>query len=1161
MKNPNPVSPPRSPLASRLTQTIATLIALSAVAGFVRAQTVSPSTPSAAALAKYDADKNGRLDATETAAMQADETKAAGTVTSTPAAVPIPMVDVVTLSPFEVTEANNGYYASTTMSGTRLNAKIENLGSAISVVTKQQMNDFGLIDIGDIFSHEASTEGPGNFTDFTIDRNGMVIDNVQNNPQGANRIRGVGAANIAMNNFATSGRVPVDPINIDSVEISRGPNSNIFGLGQGSGTVNLNATTAKFDRETTTGEVRFDSVGGYRTSVDLNRPILKGKLAVRGSWVLQHDAFNEKPSGANSRRYNFMLRAQPFKNTSLRASYQMYDFFGTRASTITPRDAVTYWKNLGGPTWDPINSAVTVNGATTVLGATNPNGLGVQNFVDPILFVDNGGIQLWTIGRMPAAGATNGPQNVAGVQRLMESIADPVRTGRPLYSTVRGISSKALFDYSSINLAGINSIKDHNETSTVELEHYVLQTEKQTLAFQLGWNREYANRLNRNIVGQASATGNSGYLYVDVNEKLLDGRANPYFKRPYLGSGEPVHNLQPYSRDTYRSQLAYLLDATKSDTWAKWLGRHQFVGYGEQKLEKIYNYRFREANLNDNPVYIAPGQPKANQSGVVAPTATRGYYHFYVGDANGQNIDYAPSPIRYGNYNFNWFNAVTNQWVAEPATLGEAAIQEGAAGNAASRNLLKTRGAMIQSTFLNDRLFVTLGKRHDENFNKFQRASALKANGYEYDYEAMRGWVGDWAVRSGDTNTKGLVVKPFRGWESIESSARSGGSSGFFAGLLRGLNLHYNESDSFQPSTPAINVLLQSLPNPSSNGKDYGFSLNLWADKLILRANRYETNQINTQNSQFGTFGQRILRIDIQNYAGNNDAISLQRQARNWVREGNPSLSTADVDTRVLQIMGLTNEKVTTFNTNTIRDTQDVTAKGDEIEINFNPDRYWTIKANVTRTESLDANIAPSIFQWRDQRLPIWEQIIDPRYGTKWLDTPYLNDTRQDGGTGTPRAFLIGNVVTPINLAQATQGKSRPEIREWRYNLSASVRMAKYSENRFLRNLNVGGSLRWESRGAIGYWGIPINGDYSIATQFDASRPIYTKPNTYVDAFITYNTRLFNNKVKTRFQLNARNLQEWKARLDPIGAYPDGSPHTFRIIEPGTFIFTTTFDL
>jgi hypothetical protein len=40
-------------------------------------------------------------------------------------------------------------------------------------------------------------------------------------------------------------------------------------------------------------------------------------------------------------------------------------------------------------------------------------------------------------------------------------------------------------------------------------------------------------------------------------------------------------------------------------------------------------------NIRDNPIYAAAGQPKANQSGVVAPIATRVYNRFYVGDNNG----------------------------------------------------------------------------------------------------------------------------------------------------------------------------------------------------------------------------------------------------------------------------------------------------------------------------------------------------------------------------------------------------------------------------------------------------------------------------------------------------------------------------------------------
>jgi outer membrane receptor protein involved in Fe transport len=95
----------------------------------------------------------------------------------------------------------------------------------------------------------------------------MVSDQIQNNPQGANRIRGIGSANISLSGFGTSGRAPVDPIAIDAVEISRGPNSNIFGLGEGSGTVNLIASSANLARATNVGEMRFDDIGGWRTSL------------------------------------------------------------------------------------------------------------------------------------------------------------------------------------------------------------------------------------------------------------------------------------------------------------------------------------------------------------------------------------------------------------------------------------------------------------------------------------------------------------------------------------------------------------------------------------------------------------------------------------------------------------------------------------------------------------------------------------------------------------------------------------------------------------------------------------------------------------------------------------------------------------------------------
>ncbi len=117
----------------------------------------------------------------------------------------------------------------------------------MTVITKEQMSDFAMLDINDIFLYTAGAEGTGTYTDLAIDRNGSISDNVALNPAGANRIRGIAAANISFGNFETMGRVPVDPLNVEAVEVSRGPNSSISGLGNPSGTVNQ-VTPARFNQ-------------------------------------------------------------------------------------------------------------------------------------------------------------------------------------------------------------------------------------------------------------------------------------------------------------------------------------------------------------------------------------------------------------------------------------------------------------------------------------------------------------------------------------------------------------------------------------------------------------------------------------------------------------------------------------------------------------------------------------------------------------------------------------------------------------------------------------------------------------------------------------------------------------------------------------------------
>jgi outer membrane receptor for ferric coprogen and ferric-rhodotorulic acid len=175
----------------------------------------------------------------------------------------------VVLSPFEVVADAKGYQATNTMSGTRLNSQLEDLGASISVITKEQMADLAMLDINDVFLYSGNTEGTGQYTQIEeVSGRADTTDATAGDPANANRIRGIGRANVSSGNFETSNRVPLDPIDTDGVEISRGPNASIFGLGNPSGTVNIIGTTANLQRNRSTISFRADSFDGWRSSLD-----------------------------------------------------------------------------------------------------------------------------------------------------------------------------------------------------------------------------------------------------------------------------------------------------------------------------------------------------------------------------------------------------------------------------------------------------------------------------------------------------------------------------------------------------------------------------------------------------------------------------------------------------------------------------------------------------------------------------------------------------------------------------------------------------------------------------------------------------------------------------------------------------------------------------
>ncbi len=91
--------------------------------------------------------------------------------------------EVVILTPFEVTsESDTGYVATDTLAGTRIRTELKDIGSAVSVVTKDLMNDIGATDSGTLLQYTTNTEVAGTRGTYSA-LNGDVVENLRTRRQ------------------------------------------------------------------------------------------------------------------------------------------------------------------------------------------------------------------------------------------------------------------------------------------------------------------------------------------------------------------------------------------------------------------------------------------------------------------------------------------------------------------------------------------------------------------------------------------------------------------------------------------------------------------------------------------------------------------------------------------------------------------------------------------------------------------------------------------------------------------------------------------------------------------------------------------------------------------------------------------------------------------
>jgi hypothetical protein len=695
----------------------------------------------------------------------------------------------VKLTPFQVsTSRDSGYFAENTLAGSRLNTNLADLAASITVVTKQQMDDTASLDINDVFKYEASTEGSNTYTPSIVDR-GTAKDSVAGYSFGnngdsttnaqSNRVRGLAAPDAAINNYPSNNRIPFDSYNTQSVEITRGPNSLLFGLGTPAGIVNQSTAQAGLTRDTNQVSARTDQYGSFRTSLAINRVLIPDKLAVYGAFLFNDQQFQRKPAGDLTRRQYGAITYKPFSKTILRGFAENYQNDANRPNSLTPRDFVTPWLASGRPAYDPTTRMITVldtgrtygpyvanvnspgyNAAVnTVLGTGAPSTVNTPLFVPgiqfedtsrPLRLIDNGASVgffqrnpvLYAPAQTNPATATPTPASLGWVQNdprfLMfdrqwsSSLNQPIPTtsinGRTYtYGSyqIPGVTNKSIYDWTKYNHLQTNFARLKAANYNLEIEQEILPD----LFFSAGWFRQDIDSFENYTMNQLTGAT----IQVDTNLKRIDGTANPYFGIPFVseGVGGGLDTFySPQTDDNYRAMLAYNLDFRRQGKWASWLGRHRLLGlWSEQDVKKAierWRNNFVDGDADAKLRYVSnlsiPGTQLALNSALMRK--------YYLGSPGGPQASATHSAGFYGNQGWNGpvtsniqvYNYNSGQFQNDSVT--EQALFS-SAGSFRTQREVKSVTLAAQSYLWDDRIITTLGWRHDDYRARITTPGAL----------------------------------------------------------------------------------------------------------------------------------------------------------------------------------------------------------------------------------------------------------------------------------------------------------------------------------------------------------------------------------------------------------------------------------------------------
>lgn len=300
-------------------------------------------------------------------ALIAGPSLSAQTITSSAKEAPIE------LSPFVViSEDDQGYQASKTLSGSRMSTDLKDTAASVSVLTAELIRDIGALDLTEAIAF-------GNNVELEVPDGNAAFEFFN-----TFRIRGQ-ASTIGRNYFRW--KLPTNTFNAERIEEARGPNSILFGIASAGGMISSSTKQAYTNRKFRRAQLVYGSWDLRRAAVDVNQASDNEKFGVRFNAVLdrsqgyQHFVFNEDTRGHLAAKYNLGA------NTVIRAEYEKGRTFNNKADNQEIGDLVMGWINAGRPvrvvTATDAAAGITRNGTTANFSLmVVEDGPGMSSFID-----------------------------------------------------------------------------------------------------------------------------------------------------------------------------------------------------------------------------------------------------------------------------------------------------------------------------------------------------------------------------------------------------------------------------------------------------------------------------------------------------------------------------------------------------------------------------------------------------------------------------------------------------------------------------------------------------------------------------------------------------------------------------------------------------------